>query len=181
MSVIPDQSLIQLDHDIKACNLCPRLRDHCRQIAQKKTARFRDHSYYGLPVPNFGDRNARLLIVGLAPAAHGANRTGRMFTGDRSGDWLFRALFETGFANQPTATGIGDGLELKDAMITAVTHCAPPGNKPTTRELANCRVFLDQTFDLLPRLVVAICLGRIAFHSVLKRYKRKGWIDKISA
>ncbi len=149
-------------------------------MARLKTARFKHQDYHGRPVPNFGDPAARLLIVGLAPAAHGANRTGRMFTGDRSGDWLFRAMFETGFANQPNAEAIGDGLELMDTMITAAAHCAPPGNKPTTQELMNCAHYLDQTFAALPRLSVVLCLGRIAFDALLKLYQRQGWIEKRS-
>jgi uracil-DNA glycosylase family 4 len=169
-----------LNNRITACGLCPRLRAHCLKVAQEKRASFRDQTYFGLPIPNFGDPEARVLVVGLAPAAHGANRTGRMFTGDRSGDWLYRAMHQAGFANQPTATHDGDGLALNDVVITAAGHCAPPANKPTTEELANCAPFLDETFDLLNDLRVVVCLGRIGFDAVLKLYQRRGWIDKRS-
>jgi len=150
-------------------------------VARRKRAAFRDDAYHGKPVPNFGDPGAALLIVGLAPAAHGANRTGRMFTGDRSGDFLYRVMHEAGFANQDRATHRKDGLVLTDAMITAVAHCAPPQNKPTSQELANCRPFLDETFEMLSSLKVVLCLGRIAFDAVMKRYQEEGCIQKRSA
>src|SRR6185437_6089721 len=140
----------RLQSQIIKCRQCPRLVAHCRQKAAEKRASFRDETYWGKPVPNFGPATARLLIVGLAPAAHGGNRTGRVFTGDRSGDFLFRALYETGFANQPTSRDRDDGLEMIDAAITAVAHCAPPDNKPLPEELAKCSTFLTNTFDLLP-------------------------------
>ncbi len=157
------------------CDRCPRLREHCRDIARKKRASYRSQKYHGLPVPNFGDPAAQLLIAGLAPAAHGANRTGRMFTGDRSGDWLYRAMHRAGFANQPTATSRDDGLQLHNAMITAAVHCAPPANKPTTQEIANCAPWLDHTVDLLPNLRVVICLGRLGFDAIMRLYKTRGW------
>jgi uracil-DNA glycosylase family 4 len=150
------------------------LRNFCRQIAQQKRRAFADCNYWGRPVPNFGDPKARLLIIGLAPAAHGGNRTGRMFTGDRSGDWLYRALFKAGFANQPTSVSADDGLRLIDCAITAAAHCAPPDNKPTPVELANCQAWLTGTLNLLnPRVIVA--LGQIGFRAALAEAKRRGW------
>jgi uracil-DNA glycosylase family 4 len=139
-------------------------------MATEKRAAFREQEYWGKPLPNFGSPEARLLIVGLAPAAHGANRTGRMFTGDRSGDFLFRAMYETGFASQPESLHREDGLRLIDAAITGVAHCAPPGNKPTPLELSNCSSFLHETFDLMPKVRVALALGRIAFDAVVRLY-----------
>jgi uracil-DNA glycosylase family 4 len=147
---------------------------HCQHVAVTKRASFAEWSYWGLPVPNFGGAQAKLLIVGLAPAAHGANRTGRMFTGDRSGDWLYRALHRAGFANQPSATAADDGLALSDCAISAVCHCAPPDNKPLPDEIAACREWLDATFDAIaPRVVVA--LGQIAWRAVVELARRRGW------
>ena len=166
-----------LQKRIVSCELCPRLREHCQKTAIEKRAAFRLHDYWGKPVPNFGPRSARLLIVGLAPAAHGGNRTGRVFTGDRSGDFLFRVLHETGFANQPTSEHLQDGLELIDAVITAVAHCAPPANKPLPEELSQCAPFLRQTFDLLPNLRGVVALGKIAFDHCLKIYSSRGWLQ----
>ncbi len=177
-------SLALLDGQITACQKCPRLRSHCQRMAREKRASYRDQDYYGKPIPNFGDPDpgrVELLIVGLAPAAHGANRTGRMFTGDRSGDFLYRAMHEAGFASQPTSVHAGDGLTLHGALVTAACHCAPPGNKPTPQELATCSNFLDQTFDALPNLGVVLCLGRIAFDAVLRLFKRRGWIERTGA
>ncbi len=155
-----------LNQTIIACDRCPRLRDHCRKTAQQKRRAFQAEDYWGQPVPNFGPRKAAVLIVGLAPAAHGANRTGRMFTGDRSGDWLFRALCKAGFASQANSEGMGDGLRMVDCAITAVCHCAPPENKPSTSEIANCQPFLSQTIRLNnPRVIVA--LGGLAWTRVL--------------
>jgi uracil-DNA glycosylase len=164
----------RLNRRIVACERCPRLREYCKTIAREKRRAFADWQYWGKPVPNFGDPAARVLIVGLAPAAHGGNRTGRVFTGDRSGDWLFRALHKAGFANQPHSASADDGLRLIDCAITAAVHCAPPDNKPTLDEIANCREWLDQMFDLLqPRVMIA--LGQLAFRAVLTQAKRLNW------
>lgn len=177
----PHKSSDRLNRSIIACERCPRLIAHCRKTARDKRAAYRDETYFGRPVPNFGDPAGRVLIVGLAPAAHGANRTGRMFTGDRSGDFLFAALHRTGFASQPTATRADDGLTLRDVLITAACHCAPPANKPTREELANCSDWLAHTLDLMPRLRVVLCLGAIAFDAMLRYYQAQGWVDKRAA
>jgi uracil-DNA glycosylase family 4 len=162
-----------LDKDVHKCTKCPRLRKYCLGLAKTKRKSFADQTYWGLPVANFGDPKARLLIVGLAPAAHGANRTGRMFTGDRSGQWLYRALYRAGFANQPTYESADDGLCLIDCMITSVAHCAPPDNKPTPQEIANCSAFFTRTFTLLSPKVV-ITLGSIAWTATFNELKRQG-------
>jgi uracil-DNA glycosylase len=148
---------------IVACKKCPRLRRHCEAVAREKKKAHRDETYWGRPVPGFGDPDARLLVVGLAPAAHGANRTGRMFTGDSSGDFLMRALHAAGFANVPTSQHAGDGLALTDVYIAAAARCAPPDNKPTPAEIARCLPYLAAEIDALPRLRVVVALGRIAF------------------
>ena len=165
-----------LRHEVLSCTSCPRLREHCAHIAAVKRRAYRDWEYWGKPVPAFGDPAARVLILGLAPGAHGSNRTGRMFTGDRSGEMLYRALHRTGFANQPTSTSRHDGLALRDAFITASARCAPPGNKPTPEEIRNCRPFLERELDLLAGLKVVVALGKIAFDNYLDILKARGVI-----
>lgn len=160
-------SITGLQTEIIACSRCPRLVEWREQIAAEKVRRFAGDDYWGRPVPSFGDPRARLLVVGLAPAAHGGNRTGRIFTGDRSGDWLFRALYRAGFANQPASVHRGDGLKLQDCYVTAVIHCAPPANKPLREEIENCRPFLTREVALLDRLRVVVALGRLAFDATI--------------
>ena len=156
-----------LRRDVIQCELCPRLIKHCQQIAKTKRRAYIDQEYWGKPVPNVGTLPARLLVVGLAPGAHGANRIGRMFSGDRSGDWLYEALHRYDFATQPTSSSLADALELRDCVITNVCRCAPPGNKPTTEELNTCSQYLDRTFALV-RPEVIIALGQLAWKAVLK-------------
>jgi uracil-DNA glycosylase family 4 len=169
---------LQAVHEaIVACERCPRLRRYCQQIARDKRRAYRDDTYWGRPVPGFGDPQARLLIVGLAPAAHGANRTGRVFTGDGvggSGDFLMSALHRTGFANIPTAQHADDGLVLRDAFILAAVRCAPPDNKPTPAEIANCLPHFDAELDALYRVSVIVALGKIGFDAYLSLLKRRG-------
>jgi uracil-DNA glycosylase family 4 len=163
----PLDALQRLQERIVGCTRCPRLIAHCRQVAREKRRMYRHEEYWGKPVPGFGDRNAELLILGLAPAAHGANRTGRMFTGDRSGEFLYRALYEAGFASQPTSVRCGDGLRLVNCYITASARCAPPGNRPLPQELRNCRPFLEEELRLLRRVRAVLALGKIAFDAYL--------------
>ena len=170
--------LHSLDTQVIACHKCPRLIAYCREVARVKRRAFMDQDYWGKPVPSFGDPNAQMLILGLAPAAHGANRTGRMFTGDRSGDWLYRALYQTGFASQAESWSRDDGLTLRNARIAASAHCAPPDNKPTLEELRNCRGWLERELDLFPELRVVVALGRIAFDGYLAILKARGTIAR---
>ena len=159
-----------LESTILACRLCPRLVAWREEVARVKRRAYRDEDYWGKPVPGFGDPDARVLIVGLAPGAHGANRTGRMFTGDSSGDFLYAALHRAGFASQPTSRGRDDGLTLTDAYISAACRCAPPDNKPAPDELAACRPFLAAEITLLRDIQVVVALGRIAFDAILRVY-----------
>ena len=151
------------------CRRCPRLVEWREQVAVQKKAAFKDWDYWGRPVPGFGDPEARLLLVGLAPAAHGANRTGRMFTGDRSGDWLYRALWKAGFANHATSNALDDGLALTDCYVTASVHCAPPANQPTSEEKTTCADWLTRELGLLDRLEVIVALGQIAYVQLLRQ------------
>jgi uracil-DNA glycosylase family 4 len=173
-------SLKTVNQDIVGCRRCPRLIEHCQTVARVKRRAYADWDYWGRPVPSFGDYRARLLIVGLAPGAHGANRTGRMFTGDSSGDFLYRALYETGFASQPTSDSIDDGLTLTDVYITASAHCAPPDNKPAREEIAACRRFLVQELKLLKNVRIVVALGRIAFDNYLSVLRDGGRIPSRS-
>jgi len=161
------ESLASLQDRIITCHLCPRLVEWRERVAREKVRRFADQDYWGKPVPSFGDPRARLLVLGLAPAAHGGNRTGRIFTGDRSGDWLFRALNKTGFANQPISVNRNDGLQLQDCYVTAAVRCAPPQNKPTPQENVNCRPYLLRELELLSRVRVIVALGRFAFDAAI--------------
>jgi uracil-DNA glycosylase family 4 len=170
-----EQRLARLRDTVVACRKCPRLVEYREEVARTKRRAFREWTYWGRPVPGFGDARARLLILGLAPAAHGANRTGRMFTGDRSGDFLYARLYEAGFANQPTSVEANDGLELRDAYISAAVRCAPPDNRPLPEELRNCAGYLEEEFAILqPRAVLA--LGAIAFHTYLRLLVNQGRI-----
>jgi uracil-DNA glycosylase len=162
-----------LNAEVVACTLCPRLVAYRETIAREKRRAYRDCEYWGKPVPGFGNPNARVLVLGLAPGAHGSNRTGRPFTGDASGNFMYPVLYETGFANQPTATDRYDGLVLTDLYITAAGRCAPPDNKPLPQELANCAPFLERELEGLKRLRVIVALGRIGFDAYLNYLKRR--------
>jgi uracil-DNA glycosylase family 4 len=159
-----------LEADIIDCRLCPRLVSWREQVAREKRASYRDEEYWGRPIPGFGDRSARIVFLGLAPAAHGANRTGRVFTGDRSGDWLFRALYRAGLANQEASVSIDDGLELTDAWVLAAVRCAPPANKPTTAERDSCEPFLRREFSLLVNCSVVVCLGAFGYQAACRYF-----------
>lgn len=168
------EALRRIEADVVACGRCPRLRAHCRAVAREKRAAFRDETYWGKPVPGFGDPEAWLLVVGLAPAAHGANRTGRMFTGDRSGEWLYGELHRQGLANRAESLRRGDGLALDGVWITASARCAPPGNKPLPVELDRCREFLVREMRALPRVRVRLALGRVGFETIWKARRALG-------
>ena len=173
----PAQRLADVHHAIVSCERCPRLRDCCGRVAREKKRAYREETYWGRPVPGFGDPDARLLLVGLAPAAHGANRTGRVFTGDGaggSGDFLMSALHRTGFANMPTSTHARDGLQLADAVIAAAGRCAPPGNKPLPEEITRCLDHLEAELALLRRVQVVVALGKIGFDAWLQLLRRRG-------
>ncbi|MDM7994423.1 MAG: uracil-DNA glycosylase [Acidobacteriota bacterium] len=159
---------LELERRIVECRRCPRLVEWREAVARRKTRRFRTQHYWGRPVPAFGSPDAALVIIGLAPAAHGGNRTGRIFTGDRSGDWLYEALYRFGFANQPTSVSMDDGLRIHNCLITAVIRCAPPDNKPLPEEVARCRDFICRELQLASRKRVVVALGRIAFEAFLK-------------
>jgi len=171
---VPPHWLTVLNHEVIACTRCPRLVEYRELVAREKRRAYRDCAYWGKPVPGFGDPEARVLIMGLAPGAHGSNRTGRPFTGDASGKFMFPVLHETGFANQPNATDVDDGLRLKDLYITAAVRCAPPANKPTPQELAECSYFLDREIARLERVKVVVALGKIGFDAYLNYLKRRG-------
>src|ERR1700722_6984986 len=167
-------TLATLNERIVSCELCPRLRAHCTEVARTRRRAYVDWEYWGRPVPSFGDPKARVMALGLAPGAHGSNRTGRPFTGDGSGDFLYPVLHEAGFASQPKAISRDDGMKLIGLWITAMARCAPPGNKPTPEELRNCAPWLDQEMKLLTDLRVVVCLGRIAFDGLFSHAVRTG-------
>lgn len=171
------RALATLNREVTACRRCPRLVAWREKVAREKKRAYMDCTYWGKPVPGFGDPSARVLIIGLAPGAHGSNRTGRPFTGDSSGNFMYPVLYRTGFASQPNGKSRGDGLYLKDAYITAAARCAPPQNKPTPRELANCAPFLDREIACLPKVRVVVALGRIGFDAYLGYLKRMGVIE----
>lgn len=174
-------TLPRLEQEITGCEQCPRLRQWCAEVARVRRRAYRDQPYWGRPVPGFGDPRARLLVLGLAPGAHGANRTGRVFTGDSSGDWLYRAMHNAGFASQPTSTHRGDGLTLRGAWVSASVRCAPPDNKPLPGEIAACRAYLERELALLPRLRCVLALGRIAFDNYLAILSDRGLIASRAA
>jgi uracil-DNA glycosylase family 4 len=171
------KSIPSLHRSIIACRACPRLVEWREEVARTKVKRFSQEKYWGKPVPGFGDPDAEILLVGLAPAAHGANRTGRMFTGDESGNWLYRALYKAGFANQPSSSDKDDGLTLNRCYIAAACRCAPPQNKPLPDELKNCRPFILDEFRLLKNLRVVIGLGKIGFDTAFDCMKELGWTE----
>jgi len=163
-----------LEQKIITCGQCPRLVDWREKVARERRRAYKDFEYWGKPVAGFGDFQAQVLVVGLAPGAHGANRTGRMFTGDGSGSFLYEALYQAGFANQPSAPHREDGLQLTDLFITAVCRCAPPANRPTREEMENCLPYMAQEIELLEDIKVIVALGQIAFDNTLRLYRQKG-------
>ena len=167
------KSIQSLNKKIASCKKCPRLSVYIRDVAKNKVRRFKDEKYYGKPLAGFGDINAKLLIVGLAPAAHGGNRTGRMFTGDSSGDWVAKVMHKHGFASIPTSQTKDDGLTLKNAYITAAVRCAPPQNKPTKEEMDTCFDYLEQERDILKNVTIVLCLGKIAYDAACKLFEVK--------
>ena len=167
------KTIQSLNKKITKCKKCPRLSIYIRDVAKNKVRRFKEEKYYGKPLSGFGDVNAKLLIVGLAPAAHGGNRTGRMFTGDSSGDWVAKVMHKHGFASIPTSQTIDDGLILKNAYITAAVRCAPPQNKPTKQEMDTCFVYLEQEKEILKNVTTILCLGKIAYDATCKLYNVK--------
>ena len=170
-----DRAFHLLQDSLIGCRRCPRLVAWRERVAVEKRASYADQEYWARPVPMLGPRTARLLIIGLAPGAHGSNRTGRMFTGDRSGEWLFRAMHRAGFANRPEAVGRGDGFELRDVAITAIVRCAPPANRPTSGERDACSEWLEREIDLCDRVRVILALGGMAFDQTLRLGARRGW------
>jgi uracil-DNA glycosylase family 4 len=172
------RTLAALNRAVVACELCPRLRRHCERVAREKKRAYLDQDYWGRPVPGFGDPRARVLLVGLAPGAHGANRTGRMFTGDSSGDWLYEALHRFGFSSRPASVSRNDGLELRGCWIGAAGRCAPPGNRPSPAELERCRPYLAAELRLLARVRVVVTLGRIGHEAFLRA---SGWWERLPA
>ena len=167
-------SLSMIRRQVISCQRCPRLRAYCARIAREKRASFRHEEYWGRPVPSFGDKRAQVFILGLAPAAHGANRTGRMFTGDRSGDFLVKALHSTGFANITTSENAKDGLKLQNAFLSAVVRCAPPENKPSPKEITHCSSYLEAELRVLTRVCVIVALGKLAFDAYWRLASAKG-------
>jgi uracil-DNA glycosylase family 4 len=169
-------SIASIERAVVACTRCPELRAYCATVAREKKRAYADETYWGKPVPAFGDPKARVVLVGLAPGAHGSNRTGRMFTGDASGDFLFPALYRAGFASQEFATARDDGMTLHDCIITAAGRCAPPQNKPTPRQLRNCFPYLVEEFAALGRMRVAVALGRIGFEAIVRALLERGYV-----
>ena len=165
-----DRGLRELEREVVDCRACPRLVEWRERVAVDKRAAFRDEIYWGRPIPGFGDPRARIVVLGLAPAAHGANRTGRVFTGDRSGDWLFRAMFRAGLANQPSSVSVDDGLVLTDAWVTAAVKCAPPANRPLPAERDACAPFLARELELLDRMRVVVCLGGFGYDAACRHF-----------
>ena len=168
------QTLSEINSAAVSCELCPRLRKYCSLVAKKKRRQFLDWEYWGKPLPGFGDANARVMILGLAPAAHGGNRTGRMFTGDGSAQFLMAALYQFGFTDHPTSNSVDDGLQLQDAYMTAIVRCAPPKNKPKPNEIENCQRYWTQEFMLLLNLRVVLALGRTAFDTYARFLREQG-------